>query len=61
MVDEIVNHRNAIAHGDETADLVGRRYTYSEVANRITLMRAICLRLIRIVDEYCSNPQRQKR
>jgi hypothetical protein len=61
MVDEIVNNRNAIAHGDETADMVGRRYTYSEVAKRITLMRSICLRLILVADEYCSNPQRHKR
>ena len=61
MVDEIVNHRNAIAHGNETADLVGRRYTYSEVANRIALVRSICLRLILVADEYCSNPQRQRR
>ena len=61
MIDEIVNHRNSIAHGHESPDAIGRRYTYGEVHNRITLMRSICLRLILVADEYCSTPIRHRR
>jgi hypothetical protein len=34
-IDEIVDHRNQIAHGNETAAEVGRRYTRADVAHRI--------------------------
>jgi hypothetical protein len=55
-IDELVSNRNRIAHGEETALEVGRRYTRQEVLNHMRLIQKICLRLIFIVSEHCSMP-----
>lgn len=55
-IDEIVNHRNSIAHGGETAGDIGRRYSRQEIWRSIRRMRSICLRLIVIVSEHCKQP-----
>ncbi len=34
-IEELVENRNAIAHGRETAEEVGRRYSTSELGKRI--------------------------
>jgi hypothetical protein len=60
-IDEVVEHRNAIAHGEETAQQVGRRYSRADIYSRIRLMRSVCLRLINIVSEHCDLPERHRR
>ena len=60
-IDEIVENRNAVAHGLETPADVGRRYSRSDIARDIRLMRSICLRLIKIVSEHCQLPDRHCR
>jgi hypothetical protein len=60
-IDEVVNNRNAIAHGLETPADVGRRYSRNDVVKNIRLMRGICLRLVKIVSEHCKLPDRHCR
>ncbi len=60
-IDEIVDHRNQIAHGSETAAEVGRRYTRSEICERIGQMRSVCRFLVTVFDDFCSEPARHKR
>lgn len=55
-IDDVVQNRNSIAHGDETAVDVGRRYSGGDVARKIRVMKSVCLRLIEIVSEHCSDP-----
>jgi hypothetical protein len=60
-IDEVVNHRNMIAHGSSTAEEIGRRYSRSEVFHKMRLMQRICLRIIAIVSEHCMRPDRHCR
>jgi hypothetical protein len=55
-IDEVVDHRNSVAHGEETARDIGRRYSRKEIWDRIELMKRFCLRLISLSSEHCSNP-----
>jgi hypothetical protein len=57
-IDEVVENRNSIAHGDETAIAVGKRYSRSDVFKDIRLMKSICFRLIALLSEHCSDPAR---
>ena len=60
-VNEVVDHRNLIAHGSETPEEIGRRYTNEEIRKMISQMRGICILLISIFENYCSNPSRHVR
>ncbi len=53
-IDEFVEHRNAIAHGRETADKIGCRFTDAEIAERITDTQAICLHVVNSFEDHCS-------
>ena len=55
-IDEVVQNRNAISHGDERALDIGRRYSWSDITRKTRVMRNICLRLVEIVSEHCSVP-----
>jgi len=61
LIDEVVNNRNAISHGAETAATVGRRYSRGDIFRSIRIMQSVCLRLIFIVSEHCSDPARHCR
>jgi hypothetical protein len=60
-IDEIVDHRNQIAHGSETAAEIGRRYTRSDIRERIGQMRSVCHFLVTVFDSFCSDPASHKR
>jgi hypothetical protein len=60
-IDEVVNHRNSIAHGGETAGDVGRRYSRDEILQVIREIKGTCLRLIMIFNEHCSQPTKHCR
>ena len=60
-ISEVVDHRNAIAHGREAPEDVGRRYTRSEIAKAIRQMRGVCLLWIRVFDNYCADRERHLR
>jgi hypothetical protein len=59
-IDEIVENRNSITHGNETAVAIGQRYSRSDVAKDIRLLKSICLRLISLMSEHCSDPALHK-
>ena len=61
QIDQLVENRNRIAHGDETAVDIGRRYSREDILRHIRLMQRICLRLIFIVSEHCDMPDRHCR
>ena len=56
LIDEVVNHRNDIAHGNFTAAEVGRSYSNEDVRMRIRQMKSVSLRLIQILEEHCTDP-----
>lgn len=60
-IDEVVGHRNSIAHGDETPEDVGRRYTRSEIRKAIRQMRSVCTTLIDVLAGYAADPSRHRR
>lgn len=61
LIGELVENRNAIAHGRETAHAVGRRYTKSEVIRKIHDTRDVCMYLASTVDAHCSMAQNLRR
>jgi hypothetical protein len=60
-IDEVVGHRNQIAHGSETAAEVGRRYTREEIHQCIRQMESVCKSLVSVVDKFCCTPSFHKR
>lgn len=60
-IDEVVDNRNQIAHGSETAEEVGRRYTRQEISRIISQTRSVCLLLVMIFDNYCADSTQHKR
>lgn len=61
LIDEVVQHRNEIAHGNFTAAEVGRNYSSADMRARIRQMKSVCLRLIQMLEEHCSDPARHCR
>ncbi len=60
-IDEVVNNRNQIAHGEEAASDIGRRYTRSDISHVIRQMKSVCLLLISIFDGFCADGSRHIR
>ena len=58
---EVVDHRNAIAHGREIPQDIGRRYTQLEIRKAIQQMRGVCMLWIRVFEAYCAEPERHRR
>jgi hypothetical protein len=57
----VVDKRNSISHGEETAGEVGRRHSRGDIFLAIRQMRGACLRLIMLFEEHCSNPAKHCR
>ncbi|MBR0845230.1 hypothetical protein JQ607_34010 [Bradyrhizobium liaoningense] len=60
-INEVVGHRNLIAHGTEKASDIGRRYTRAEITHIADQMRSVCLLLIQVFDHHCVNSARHRR
>jgi hypothetical protein len=60
-IDEVVDNRNFIAHGEKTAEEVGRRYSRADIWLTIRQMKSSTLRMIRIVSEHCDEPSKHCR
>ena len=58
---EVVDHRNTIAHGQEKADDIGRRYTRSDILRIARQMKSVCLLLIDVFDGVCADGSRYRR
>ncbi|WP_371877974.1 MAE_28990/MAE_18760 family HEPN-like nuclease [Shinella zoogloeoides] len=55
-INEVVDHRNQIAHGRDTAANIGRRYTHADVRKMLRQMRSVCNCVASQFDHYCSTP-----
>jgi len=53
LIGEVVNHRNAIAHGRETPEHVGRRYTKAELTKKCLEMEACCSHVAATLELHC--------
>jgi hypothetical protein len=60
-IDEVVGHRNQIAHGGETAASVGRRYSRADISQVIRQMKSVCLLLVEVFETFCANTTRHRR
>ena len=58
---EVVNHRNEIAHGEEKAEDIGRRFTRSEIRNVMRQMKSVCLLQISVFEVFCADKARHLR
>lgn len=54
LIGEVVEHRNAISHGRSTAEDIGRRYSRSDIINKIDGMLSVCLYQISTLEAHCS-------
>jgi hypothetical protein len=52
LLEELVEKRNAIAHGRETASAVGRRFTVQDLESRYRAMNRLCTHVVSTFDEY---------
>ncbi len=57
-IDEVVNNRNAISHGRETAEEIGRQYSPLQITTTIRQMKSVCMLLVNVLDEYCVSPSK---
>jgi hypothetical protein len=61
MINEIVENRHLIAHGDESPLQVGSRFTRAEILHRMELMHTICIRIVRLIAEHSNDPAKHCR
>jgi len=54
QINELVENRNAIAHGREPPAEVGRRYSVREISKRISATKRVCLHVISSMENHCS-------
>ena len=55
-VGEMIDNRNRIAHGEDTAEDVGRRYTIAEIRDRVDDTEALCSHLNTAIAAYLRTP-----
>jgi hypothetical protein len=58
---ELVEHRNAIAHGRATAESIGRRYSRGDILRKINETQEACLHIVGAIQTHCSDPARIRR
>ncbi len=56
-IDEVVDKRNAVAHGRDSAAAVGERFRCSDLRMRYDVVYDLMARLVDMFDEYCSNKE----
>ena len=55
-IDEMVEHRNAIAHGRDAPESVGGRYSVDEIEARVDDIEIVCTHVVSTLAEYCMLP-----
>jgi hypothetical protein len=53
-IDEVVEHRNAIAHGRETPGAIGRRYSRKDIRRSMRQVKSVCLLFVDVLQSHCS-------
>lgn len=61
IIEELVEHRNAIAHGRETPGRIGGRYSAQDVEHRIKQTEAICLHVTATLQTHCASAANLRR
>jgi hypothetical protein len=56
-IDEVVDNRNFIAHGEERPEDVGRRYTRQEISTIIRQMKSVCLLIPSVITAHCDDAE----
>lgn len=56
LINELVEHRNAIAHGRSTPEAVGGRYSDVDVIERIAQCHRLCEHVIGQLEQHCATP-----
>jgi RiboL-PSP-HEPN len=51
-LEEIVSHRNRIAHGNQPASEIGARVTIPELTSRLNEVSAFCTYFVSVLDDY---------
>ena len=54
-IEEMVESRNRIAHGNDAPDAVGSRFTVADVEKRINDTEAVCTHIMTSVSGYAAN------
>lgn len=57
VLTEIKDHRNAIAHGRETAITIGRRYNVPQLRDKAQGIKHLCLHITSTFASYCAKKQ----
>ncbi|MFA0412625.1 MAE_28990/MAE_18760 family HEPN-like nuclease [Vibrio renipiscarius] len=55
FLSEVKEHRNAIAHGRETAANIGRRFNVDQLSDRAVKIRLLCSHITSAFSVYCIN------
>ena len=55
LLNEIKDHRNAIAHGREHAIDIGKRYNVNQLESKATDIRKICFLILQAFTDYCTD------
>jgi hypothetical protein len=61
LIEELVEHRNAIAHGREKPEKIGGRFSDLDISARIDWTRDLCLHLITEMETHCADPANLRR
>lgn len=56
-IDAVVSQRNQIAHGDQTADQIGRDYSDLDLTNLINEWETDWLRFVQAAESQCNTPR----
>lgn len=57
LIDELVENRNAIAHGRRTSDDVGRGYSETDIDKKIKETRDLCIHIVDSLAIHCSQKE----
>ncbi|MCM3289677.1 MAE_28990/MAE_18760 family HEPN-like nuclease [Paenibacillus sp. MER 180] len=60
LLNELVTNRNKIAHGVETPETVGRRFTYDELTLRFDAISELCSYIINTFESYIEEKKFKK-
>lgn len=55
LVGEVIEHRHAIAHGRETPQTIGRRFSKEDIRRKIDEMEQVCFHVISTLEIHCSS------
>jgi len=56
-IDELVEKRNSVAHGRESAESVGARFSLSDLEARLVDIATVCRHVIESLDSHVSEPR----